>query len=248
MFQIKTNEAHIFKTFSELLHNNYMDITYFFTEKGIEFPPQKNESGNIMIEAFMKRQNFIEYEIDNPVNISLSAQHISKMTKSIKKKDVMTLVLDNQSLQIITENGDSKVNKSFVLFNYVNTFTRELVPEYDEHIPVCIVDSIDFQKMCKLMNSISKQMVISIQEKAIKFEGKTEQILIRQDIFGKWDTQKPIIETFTIPTRVFYNISKCSGLAKKLRFYYKPDQTLRISCDAGNLLQLNIYVYEPEDE
>lgn len=247
MFNIKTNEAYIFKTFSELLHNSYMDVVYRFTEKGIEFPAQKNENSSVMIQANMKRQNFTEYEIEKPIEISISAQHISKMTKSIKKKDTMTLTIEKQSLQIVTENGEQKVNKSFVLFNNVEKFNEESIPEYDDHIPTCIVESIDFQKMCKLMNSFSKQMVISVQEKAIKFEGKTEQILERQDVFGKWDSSKPILETYTIPTRVFYNISKCSGLSKKLRFYCKPSSPLRISCDAGNLAHVNIYIYEPED-
>jgi len=246
---LKTSEAYIFKTFAELLNNVFTRYDFHISKKDLTVK-QVNVNESIMITARLHK--FDKYEVTENRTVGMIANHLPKLTKSIKKKDLLKIYIshletDKLSLKVYDASKDRN-NTSDVRIQDFESFQngQEIMPpDFGEHFPTVVIQSNDFQKMCKVMNGISKSICIEAQENAVIFMGGTSSIYGRKENFGKWRDSQPTIFKMNIPTKMLNDISKCCGLSKKLRIYAKPDLPLRISVDVGSMGEADIFISDP---
>ncbi len=246
LFSCKSDEAHIIKTLSEVLQNILTDVCFEFNKDGIKLLTidQKNPP-NLMVHLDLKKDKFSSYTSKKNISVGINLQHLYKMLKSIKKKDHIALSIpadkDKNVLSISTsqiENGPQV--KSAIKIQKLQKLDIDIPSGYGHPI---IIPSANFQKLCKDMNGIHKDItIISKGSSYLNFSCELEGFFDRNVPFGT--PCKPGEEDYkdVFNTKTLAQLIKISGLNTKMRVYTLKDAPLRISIDAGSLGILDIYI------
>lgn len=154
--------------------------------------------------------------------IGVKMQHLYTMTRPIKKKDTLSIAIlasDPKHLVITVTNPDKQRNSTSKI--KIIEVPRQLweKPAY-EYIPNATVSASEFQKMCKVMNGITKHITVKTQKRGVKFVADSNEIYDRSEVFGTWETEETgeIVDVTHIPEPgegVERKNAKQSGLLKK---------------------------------
>lgn len=242
---LKTDEGSTIKNFLDLCHSVYDKINIEITTKGLKSVDVNND-GTIMMDINLVNTFFTFYQVKKDVKFSIESANLPKLMKTIKKEDkVRIFATEPEKISIKIKNKkDERGKLNNIPIHPYNPRTDELPPSYGDVLPTVVVNSGDFQKMCKSLGGIDKNVSIIAQDKAIRFSVESPTIGDTAEHFGKWKKDGEKIFELILPTKSLTDISKCSTLSKhkKLRIYAIKGLPLRISTEIGGLGTLEIYL------
>ena len=243
-FVCKTNEGHIIKTMGELLQNNIKTGCYIVDKNGIKQRIMDNNK-TMLIDIELESQNFNSFKIndDKVITFGINHQHFYKMLKSIKKKDIISLFIENEKtcdlgIEIMPKEKN-RVTTSYIKMQQMQNLAIDLPEGYGKPL---IISSSEFQKMIKDMNNICNSIRITSKDNTVAFCCDADGVYKRNVVFG--DEEKDGKEPFTqlFDTELLTRISKISGLNNVIHVYQARDLPLRIQSQVGNLGKINIFI------
>jgi proliferating cell nuclear antigen PCNA len=244
VFLCKTNEGHIIKTMGELLQNNIKTGCYFVNKDGITQRIMDNNK-TMLIDMELFASNFNNFKVNEniPLTFGINHQHFYKMLKSIKKKDIVTLFIENgkpTDLGIeIMPKEKNRVTTSFIKMQQMQNLHIDIPDGYENGV---ILSSGEFQKMIKDMNNICNMISITSKNKTISFCCDADGIYKRNVMFGEEENDGKESFTQFFDTELLTRVSKISGLNNIIHIYQAKDLPLKISSQIGNLGKINIYI------
>lgn len=247
IFQCKTNEGHIIKTLAELLQNNIKSGCYEVTPEGISMRIT-DANKRILIDLTLDHENFVLFRARKHIHLGLNQSHFYKMLKSIKKKDSITLFIDEETpndlgIEIVPKEKN-RVTTSHVKVQNIQNLHIDIPGGYDRPI---LIPSNEFQKMIKDMNNIGTIIQVSSKNRQVRFKCDAESVYKREVLFGEVDPEYNLPEILQeFDTEMLTRISKISGLNNTMQIQQKEGLPLKITSSVGNLGQISIYLKSKE--
>lgn len=243
LFKAKTNEGFVFKILGEILHNTLKTISMNITPEGM-FSKVIDSHKKLLIDIEFKSTNFTIFTFNSDTNIlfGLNVSHFYKIICSLKKKDSITFLIDSDNINelqiIVTPREKDHIEVSTLYIQNIQSIDIE-VPQHYKH-PVH-VSSSKFQKMCKDMLNISKEVNIYGNENFVIFECETPGIYKKQITFGDEIDDNDLIR-YTFESEQLVKISKISSLFHILYVYLQKDMPLLIKSQIGNIGYISIFI------
>ena len=171
IFKAKTQEGYIIKIMGELLQNNIKTACFKIDKKGLQLRMMDSKR-RILIDLNLDADKFSIFKFKNKdkMHIGLNLNHFYKMLKTIKKKDSILLFIEEDKphdLGIkVLPRENTRVTISYIKIQNIQNLDIELPKGYDHSI---IVQSNEYQKMCKDMTNIASIVRINAQKFHIRF-------------------------------------------------------------------------------
>ncbi|NBP58287.1 hypothetical protein EBU71_17510 [bacterium] len=245
LFRAKTNEGFNFKILGEVLHNTLKTISISITREGL-FSKMIDAHKRLLIDIKLLANNFSQYVLEgNNLLFGVNVSHLYKIISSLKKKDSLILQIDSESpneLQIIVtprERDHTEVSK--ISIQNIQSLEIEVPENYSHPIHV---SSSKFQKMCKDMLNIGKEIHVYGNDQFAIFECETPGIYKKQIHFGE-DVDPSTLTDLThyhFDAEQLVRISKISSLCSLLHVYLSPQLPLLIRAQVGSLGSISIFI------
>lgn len=243
LFKAKTNEAYNFKIMSEILHNTLKNIPLSITQEGIS-SKVIDSNKRLLIDINLKATNFTSYALNSSVNLlfGVNVGHFYKIISSLKKKDSLTLLIEestpNELQIIVTPRERDHVEVSKISIQSIQSLHIEIPDNYGHPVHV---SSSKFQKLCKDMLNIGKELYVYGNDSFVIFKCQTPGIYEKQIQFGETETKENLTHHY-FETDQFVRISKISSLFNTLYIYLNPEAPLLIKTNVGNLGTIGIFI------
>jgi proliferating cell nuclear antigen len=205
----------------------------------------------ICIDISLWGENFIiyNYEKEESLFVGVNLNHFKKMLKPIKKKDSVELIIDSEDMEnlcikIIPKEG-SKVTTSFIKLQNIQNIDLELPLGYKDCVTI---PALDYQKICKDMESISPSIEIKATDTTIRFTADMSCVYSRSIIFGEGSDEDEgrIIYLQHFESDKLNNLGKISGLgassSNHIQIYFDPKLPILFRTNVGTLGKINVYV------
>jgi proliferating cell nuclear antigen len=244
IFHCKTGEGHIIKILSELQQNIIKNGCYTITDNSINQRIMDNNK-RILIDLNLNADKFITFKNKSrTLSIGLNQSHFYKMLKSIKKKDSISLFIQDDrpndlGIEIIPKEKN-RVTVSHIKIQYIQSLDIDLPEGYDYSV---IIPSSEFQKMIKDMNNIGSTIIVSSKNHVIKFKCESESIYSRFVEFG--DRDDDIMDDYceqVFDIDILTRIAKIAGLNSSMQIYQKKGLPLLIKSPVGNIGSISLYI------
>lgn len=250
LFSCKTNEGHVIKTLSELLQNNLKNSSFEIDSSGIRLK-MTDANKRILIVLNLEAENFsvFEFKSNKKIYLGFNQTHFYKMLKTTKKKDSISLFIDDEKSNelgiTIIPKENNRVTTSFIKIQNIQHLDIDLPSGYDNPV---IVPANEYQKMCKDMNTISNVINVTSKKYTIKFSSSAGSVYSREVIFGDVDEEKriknikPISQDFD--TEQLCRISKIAGLSNgnNMQIYQKENLPILFKSCVGSLGKISIFI------
>lgn len=247
LFRAKTNEGFNFKILGEVLHNTLKTISISVTQEGL-FSKMIDAHKRLLIDIQLLATNFSQYALHSEdLLFGINVSHLYKIISSLKKKDSLVLQIDSETpneLQIIVtprERDHTEVSK--IAIQNIQSLDIEVPNQYGHPVHV---SSSKFQKMCKDMLNIGKEVHVYGNEQFVMFECETPGIYKKQIHFGeevedeKLDANSLIHYHFDAEQLV--RVSKISSLCTLLHVFLHDSLPLLIRAQVGSLGTISIFI------
>jgi proliferating cell nuclear antigen PCNA len=245
LFRAKTNEGFNFKILGEVLHNTLKTISVSITREGV-FSKMIDAHKRLLIDIKLLANNFSQYTLEgNNLLFGINVSHLYKIISSIKKKDSLTLQIDsdypNELQIIVTPRERDHVEVSKISIQNIQSLDIEVPENYSHPIHV---GSSKFQKMCKDMLNIGKEIHVYGNDQFVIFECETPGIYRKQIQFG----EEVDIQNISNMTHYYFDaeqlvrISKISSLCSLLHVYLSSQLPLLIQAQVGALGSISIFI------
>ena len=97
IFKAKSQEAYCIKVLAELLANNIKTACFVVDETGISLRMMDHHR-TILIDLELKAENFTIYKFNSKkMYLGINLNHFHKLCRSIKKKDMIELFIDDKN-------------------------------------------------------------------------------------------------------------------------------------------------------
>lgn len=244
-FKAKTNEGFIIKVLSELLNNIIKAACFEISSNGIHLRMcDSNRHVLIDIELCGNKFNIYTLQPDNKVMfLGINPQHLYKMLKSIKKKDALTLMIDDLQPDklciIVHPKENNRVSTSNICIQMLQNVNISLPNRYSNPVNI---SSGDFLRALKDMNNIGNKIIVNMKRHSLNIVC-TNGIFSRDVQFGELDDDTSIVYCEEFNMDQFTRILKIAGLSKHLQIFAgSSDTPLKITSDVGNLGTLTLYI------
>lgn len=245
LFKCVTKEGYMFKILGEILHNTLKTVTFNIDKNGI-FSKVMDNHKKILINLELFSEYFTQYQCDESLLFGLNISHFYKIISSVKKKDILSLVIEKDNpneLQIIVtprERDHKEISK--INIQNIQSIDIEVPSNYNHPIHV---SSTKFQKMCKDMLNIGREIYVYGDVDYIIFQCETPGIYKKKICFGTEDEN--IDETcssinYIFDADQFVKISKISSLSSVLYVYLDKSLPLLINSKVGTLGKISIFI------
>jgi len=258
IFKCKTSEAYSIKILSELLTNNIKTGYFAIDNSGINLRIMDHPQLTL-IDMTLASENFTTYRFQSSdkdkLCIGLNLNHFHKILKSIKKKDSLQMYINTENsdeLQIKTiPKENMRTTTSFIKILNIQVLDIEVPTGYGRPV---IVNSSEFQKMCKDICSIgSNNIKVVSRNFYIEFIANVDSIIKRSVSFGDTEDddlseekkESDVIES-TFSTDQLQRIMKISGLNTKLQIFTGRDLPILFRSSVGNLGVISVYIKSKE--
>jgi len=254
LFKAKTSEAYTFKVLAELLQNTFKECCLICKPSGIYLigVDTKYKNGSKLIYLNLLKEKFSIYKlIPNEFKIGLNLIHFYKMLKTIKRKDTLTLSVedDDPNKLIITIEQVGEKNPTVKHINLTKIQPMEVNPPDEKLYPdPIIVTSKQFQKL-KDLNKMSKYMNITVDNRIITFYCDKDNIYSSTVVFGEQDEDNEDSEIYTqmFLTEEIIQLIKVAGLSQTIQIYFINGLPLKINLNVGSLGNLTIFIKSQEE-
>lgn len=262
LLKIKTKEGYTFKVLAELLNNTIKESCFIIRPTGITLTGMdtKSANGTKLVCLELLRENFVTFKCARPeLKVGVNLIHFYKMLKSIKKKDTLTLYIDEEApldLKImIHQNGDSNSTTSTVKITNVHPLEIDVPDGYSNPI---IATSKEFQKI-KTLNKISKYIKVTATSNTIKFFCDKENLFDREVKFGEvededeenTDEDSDDVYSQTFETDQILCLVKVAGLSATVQIYPNCEHKgealpLKFKLNVGTLGTIAVFLKSKE--
>jgi len=243
IFKAKSNEAYCLKILAELLTNNIKTGCFELDETGISLC-MMDTNRKILIDLKLHAENFLTYKFrSRKMYLGINLNHLHKMLKAIKKKDLIELFIDDQfpnelGIKVIPKENN-RFSTSTIMIQTIQNLIIEVPIGYKNPISVA---SPDYQKMCKEMGSISNTIKITSKSSKMVFDSNAGGVIKRKVQFGNIDDDEEGKEEYTqdFATEQLCRITKLSGLSNHIQIF--TGNPLMFRTNIGNLGKISIYI------
>lgn len=236
IFYGKTNQSHIFKKLIDILDSISDEFTFIFHPKGIDII-SLDQSKTILVSINLNGDEFEEYYCPNEYITCLQMDTFNKLLKcSQNEKDTLEMFISNSNsnelqLLICDTTKNTQHNLSIKL---IETEQKMSVPNFDAYntSQTIILESNDFNKLCKNMSKLNDKLEIQIIDDTISFKVEsttakmTSTISLEENIsiFHNDHKQKIIQAIFDL--KHISLISKSNNLSNTLELYLQNNLPL----------------------
>lgn len=258
IFKCKTTEAYNIKILAELLSSNIKTGCFEITADGI-YLRMFDYHRKTLIDVVLNGENFnyYKYNSDKPkISVGVNLNHFFKMLRTVKKKDSLEIFIktDEQQDLFITSipRENTRKTTSGIKIQNIQNIEIELPTNYEKSI---LVNSCDFQKMCKDLNNIgSNELFISSNQRTIDFSVNAGDILKRSVCFGYNDEDEDEDDEVEnkkynayFSMEHFFRINKITGLSSNIQIYTNGrDMPIFFKLNIGQLGKIMIFLKSKE--
>jgi proliferating cell nuclear antigen len=245
ILELKTVQSSAIRVLVEALKEILTDVNILFDETGMKIM-EMDSSHTVLVYLKLDKDKFEYYNCTTPRTVGISMINFFKLIKTMTNNDTLTLYIDDideDKLGIKIENGDK---------NSITTYKLNLMDLNDDQfeIPsttfnfVITMPSIDFQKICRDMNSLATVIDIQSVGQQLRFSCKgdfAEQETIIGEatngmVFVKQNenVEDEIVQgLFMLKNLVMF--TKCTNLSNTVDIYLKNNYPLVICYNVGSL-------------
>lgn len=257
VFKAKTNSGYVIKILTELLQHNIKTACFEIDKNGIKLR-MMDYHRTVLLDVDLKAENFMVFKFKNKEKmfVGINLNHFHRMIRSIKKKDSIQFFIDDDDLtelgfKVIPKENNRKTT-SYIKIQDIQHLDIDLPDGYTKSV---LVPASQFQKMCKEMLSISKEIVITSTNKSnINFMCNQGGILKRNVVFGDIDDSSDELssdeeeensERFfkeCFDTSQLCRITKLAGLCSNIQIYLCKDKPIMFKTKIGDLGVISIFI------
>jgi proliferating cell nuclear antigen len=253
IFKAKTREGYSLKVLAELLQNNIKTACFEVDKKGIRLRMMDHHR-TVLIDLELEADSFSVYKFNSKekLYLGINLSHFHKMLRSIKKRDIIQMSIDDKNqtdlvIEVIPKENN-RVTTSVVKIQTIQNIDTDIPEGYGKPV---IVPSGEFQKMCKSLSQISKQTHITSRGLSIKFSCDAGGVMKRQTEFGEIDRdddsddsddEKETDYDEEFNTEQLTKITKLSGLSNMLQIFPKCGNPLLFKTQVGTLGKISVYI------
>ena len=242
--KFKTVSAAAFKSVFEVLKDIINDVNVLFDKKGMRILTLDN-ARVAMVDMFLPCDHFEMYSCETPIIAGLNIINTFKVLRNISGTDnTLTMeIVTNEYLDILIENAVKKSHtKTRVKLLDIDANEIE-VPDIKMDITT-ILQSVDFQRICRDMKGLNEKGDVEITRDGAKF---------RVSIDGDFANQETIIEcansAFTGKISGMYsleylnNFTKATGICASVQIMQEfQNRFLVLKYNVANLGELIFYL------
>jgi len=254
IFKAKTQDGYVIKILAELLQSNIKTANFEINEKGI-YLKTADEKSCTMIEMELNADNFSKYRYvpqgRGNLKLGINLTHLHKMLKSIKKRDSLQFFIDSDcptdlGIKIIPKEKGRVTTSSIK----IQDMQRIDIVHHANYGKAIIVNSGEFQKMCKGLAQISNTTTIKAKGASIKFINDTVGLMKRSTEFGEnddsddeWDDdEKEEVYEDVFDTDQLTKITKLAALNTTMNIYVREGESILFKTQVGTLGHISVYL------
>ena len=250
IFKAKTQEGYIIKVLGELLQHIIKTGCFVLDKNGITLRMMDSHRKKL-VDLRLEASKFSIYKFKTEKKfLGINLGYFYKMLKSIKKKDGVVLFIDEAEptmlgIKVIPPEN-TRITISYIKIQSIQNLDIELPKGYAHSI---IVQSCEYQKMCKDMAHISTWINIYAEKYSLKFSSNASSIYSRDVIFGEIDNSDSEDDSQNVPifnedfeTEQLIRVIKISGLNSTMQIFPKRSLPLLLKSNIGNLGKISIYL------
>lgn len=252
-FKGKTNDGYILRLYTEMLQNCINTAQFMFNEEGI-FLRTMDANAHLLIDSALYKKNFLIYNCKESFTIGINVLHLFKTLKSLKKKDILKLIVTN----------DNKLIIKYIPKDGGKTVQTELMVTPVEAIPLdtplgyknqpIIVYSDQFQKMGKDMKSTCKHMIVTATNISITFTvhnmyktSQTFSVYDNEDIEEETIKDNEEVYNATFSESNLNKFMKITNTSTIFHIYAEQGLPLLFKIPIGSLGELKVYIKSNEE-
>jgi len=267
ILELKTIQCIIFKTLIEALKEIVFDINIQFSETNIKIMKMDHSHTIVALldldttkfeyykcERIINNQR-IPYTEENPLVIGINILYLFKLLKNLSNDDILSLIIDDENsgyLEIIIQN----TNKNFISkynLNLIELNEETLIPKKINYNNIITFNSINFQKLIKEMNLLSKIIEIKYYNKQLIFSCKgdfasQETIMTDKTEDIKFYKEENEIYQSYFKAKTLLSFNKFTNLCSHIKLYLKNECPLLLEYSIGTLGKIKIYVSQTSDK
>lgn len=247
LFYCKTVEGHCIKTLSELLQNNIKDGSFTISKRGIFFN-MTDSARKGLYDAELYADNFSQFKFrsSQPLHIGLTLSHLFKILRGIKKKDSLSLFIEegrDTELGITVHSKEkNRTTTSYIKIQNIQSLSTDPPTDYSSHISVM---SNEYTKIIKDLSSVGgNQITIASNSNVIRFKSDGNGLYNRDITFGDMDDDdsKAPMHTQEFEIEQLVRTQKISGLSTQIQIYQAPNLPIYLKSLVGTLGKISIYI------
>lgn len=242
LLEIQTVQSNVIKILCDVLKETLNDVNIMFDETGMKIMAMDG-SHVALVHLKLLAKNFEKYICtEKRIHVGLNMNNLYKLIKTVTNMDTITFFITQENRHefgIKIENTDK--NSSTVFYLKMLDIDEEEINIPDIELDsVITMPSNDFQRMCRDMQNISDQIILTSSEYMLKLECHgdfaSQETLIgeanhglsfskceKDSISGKFSLK--YINLFT----------KSTNLSNTLEIYLKKDFPLMLKYNVANL-------------
>ena len=157
--KLKTVQASALKSLFEVLQSVLNDVNILFTKDTVRILTMDTAKVSL-VHLTLDSENFEEYECSEDIIAGVNMSDMYKLLKSITPNDTLTIEINSLERMNIIINDAEKNKKTTCPYKLLDINDDLLnVPNMELSI-VTTVPSVDFQRVCRDMNNLSKEITI----------------------------------------------------------------------------------------
>lgn len=236
LFYAKTNQSHIFKKLIDILDSISDEFTFIFQPKGIDII-SLDQSKTILVCINLNADEFEEYQCDTTYTTCLQMDTFNKLLKcSQNEKDTLEMFISNNQtneLQLLIYDNIKNTHHNLSI-KLIDTEQNIPIPNFESYNmdQTIILESNDFNKLCKNMSKLNDKLEIQIIDNSIAFKVEsttakmTSTITLEDNVtIFRNDTKHKIIQAI-FDLKHISLISKSSNLSNTLELYLQNNLPL----------------------
>jgi len=240
--KLKTIQASAFKNIFEVLKDILNDVNIYFTKEGIRITTL-DTARVALIDLHLLAENFEEYTCDGDEYIAgVNVTNTFKLLKPITVNDTLTIEYSRETLNFKIENELKKSNTQFNLKLLEIDEDHIQIPDIQTKVTT-VMQSSDFQRICRDMMNLSTEIIISRVDDEITFECDGD--FAKQKTNIKCGDQEKFIGTLSgLYSLKYLNLfTKATSMCSNIQIMMENDMRfLILKYNVANLGELKFYL------
>ena len=245
ILELKTVQSSAIRVLIEALKEILTDVNIIFDSTGMKIMAM-DSAHTVLVYLKLEHDKFEYYFCKDKYVVGVSMINFFKLIKTMTNNDTLTLYIDeddSDKLGIKIENGDKNSITNYKLnLMDLNEDTFDIPPTTFNF--VITMPSVDFQKICRDMNSLADVIEIQSVGQQLRFSCKGD-FAEQETIIGEATDGMVFIKTtdncndeivqglFMLKNLVMF--TKCTNLASTVDIYLKNNYPLVICYNVGSL-------------
>ena len=245
ILELKTVQSSAIRVLIEALKEILTDVNIIFDSTGMKIMAM-DSAHTVLVYLKLEHDKFEYYFCKDKYVVGVSMINFFKLIKTMTNNDTLTLYIDeddSDKLGIKIENGDKNSITNYKLnLMDLNEDTFDIPPTTFNF--VITMPSVDFQKICRDMNSLADVIEIQSVGQQLRFSCKGD-FAEQETIIGEATDGMVFVKTtdncndeivqglFMLKNLVMF--TKCTNLSSTVDIYLKNNYPLVICYNVGSL-------------